>query len=446
MKRNILILLNFSFINLTNLFAQFTSIPIRLVTASGDPLTGQAGNIEFTKYPHNYPADKITGLSVSEIGTAGNYVAKGFNAFQYAKLWLSGVNQQWFDSVLTGNIFNYLSSNYVTLGTSQTITGQKTTTGNWLGTTTGNWIYTGTSTTHTFNDPYISSSSSKYPYNPSLQNLIWRSYADSFYFPREWGYYSSADNKLYFSTSGSLGTFRIAKRGNTQLFDFNNTQFSWQSATGLNLNTDILNRDSIASKNYTGIKDSTWFVLGEPVSKYRFLTLKKPFWHNTLPYPDWKWFYRSVDENNTTLAYDSFTVMNHADMTIDAVPSEVFGDDAWNNVDTVLLPARGLYTITYDCSVIFPYSEVSGVTARDSVMLRFTDQLNDPKEGSYTEIWKDFNTFFAYYPESRPVSKTFTFFNTVPNTPYFLQVRADLNTSLVNAAVTRPQITYVLIR
>jgi hypothetical protein len=79
MKRNIIILLIFSLINLTNLtnlFAQFISIPIRLVTATGEPHTGQAGNIEFTKYPHNYPADKITGISVSEIGTAGNYVRK----------------------------------------------------------------------------------------------------------------------------------------------------------------------------------------------------------------------------------------------------------------------------------------------------------------------------------------------------------------------------------
>jgi hypothetical protein len=138
--------------------------------------------------------------------------------------------------------------------------------------------------------------------------------------------------------------------------------------------------------------------------------------------------------------------MNHAEMTIDQTPFEVFGDDAWNNVDTVILPARGLYTITYDCSVIFPYTEVSGISARDSVMLRFVDLLSGPKPGSYTEIWKDFNNFFAYYPESRPVSKSFTFFNIVPNSTFYLQVRADLNTSLVNAAVTRPEISYVLIR
>lgn len=66
-----------------SLFAQFTSLPIRLVNSSGAPLTGQDGNIEFTKYPHNLPADKVTGITINEIGTAGNYIAKGFTTFQY---------------------------------------------------------------------------------------------------------------------------------------------------------------------------------------------------------------------------------------------------------------------------------------------------------------------------------------------------------------------------
>lgn len=62
-------------------YTQFTSLPVRLVNSSGEPLTGQAANIEFTKYPHNYPADLVAGLSVTEHGTAGNYVARGFSSF-----------------------------------------------------------------------------------------------------------------------------------------------------------------------------------------------------------------------------------------------------------------------------------------------------------------------------------------------------------------------------
>lgn len=103
---------------------------------------------------------------------------------------------------------------------------------------------------------------------------------------------------------------------------------------------------------------------------------EKPFWHNPLPFPDWKWYYKSVSETGVINARDSFTVMNHADMTYDETPFEVFGVESWSDCDTVTLPVRGLYTITYDCSVIFPYTEVSGINERDSVILRVVNELS----------------------------------------------------------------------
>ncbi len=431
-----------------SVYSQFTSLPIRLVNATGTPLTGQSGNIEFTKYPHSYPADKITGITVNEIGTAGNYIAKVFTAFQYAKLWLSGVEQQWFDSVLTGNIFNYLNSNYVTLGTTQTITGSKNTSGNWNVTSTGNWLYSGSLTSNTFYKPYIISTSPWYADYSAMSNtsLLFRSAGDSLYLKREYVYYNTGDNKLYFNTTGNLGTFRIAKRGNGQLFDMNSSHFSWLPGTGLNLNTDILKQDSIASKNYTGIKDSTWNILGEPVNKYRFLTLKKPFWINPLPYPDWKWYYTSVNESGVITARDSFTVMNHADMTFDEAPVEVFAVDVWNDCDTITLPVRGQYIITYNCSLVFPFSEITGVNARDSAIIRVVNELNVDIPASYTEVWKEFNDGNRYFPESKPLSRTFTLYNPIPGTKYYLQVYGALNSQLITIAVTKPSITYLLVR
>ena len=447
-KIRIILLFVSLFVFQVSLLSQFTTLPIRLVNSTGNPLTGQAGNIEFTKYPHNYPADKITGITVSEIGTAGNYTAKGFTTFQYAKLWLSGVEQQWFDSVLTGNIFTYLNGNYVTLGTTQTITGSKNTTGNWNATSTGNWLYSGSSTSNTFYKPYIISSSPWYD-DVSLMpstGMLFRNAGDSLYLKREFAYYTAGDNKLYFNSPGTLGTFKIAKRGNGQLFEMNSSQFNWSPSTGLNLNTDLFNQDSIASKIYTGIKDSTWVNLGEPVSKYRFLTLKKPFWSNPLPYPDWKWYYTSVNESGVINAKDSFTVMNHADMTYDETPFEVFGVSVWSDCDTITLPVRGSYIITYDCNMIFPYSEVSGINARDSAILRVVNELNVDVPASYTEVWKEFNDGIRFYPESRPVSRTFTLFNSVPGTKYYLQLYGILNSSLINIAVTKPTMTYLLVR
>lgn len=447
MKRIILVLVSLLTFGVS-LFSQFTSLPIRLVNSTGNPLTGQGGNIEFTKYPHNYPADKITGITVNEIGTAGNYIAKGFTSFQYAKLRLSGVEQQWFDSVLTGNIFNYLAGNYVTLGTTQTITGSKNTTGNWNATSTGNWLYSGSGTSNTFYKPYIINSSPWYDDVSLMSNtaLLFRNAGDSLYLKREFAYYSSGDNKLYFNTTGTLGTFKIAKRGNGQLFEMNTSQFNWSPSTGLNLNSSLFSQDSIASKIYTGIKDSTWSNLGEPVSKYRFLTLKKPFWANPLPYPDWKWFYMSVNESGSITARDSFTVMNHADMTYDETPFEVFGVDPWSDCDTITLPVRGSYIITYNCSMLFPYSEVASVNARDSARLRIVNEFNVDIPASYTEMWKEFNDGVRYYPQSNPVSKTFTLFNAVPGTKYYLQVFGALNSAMITIAVTKPTITYLLVR
>jgi hypothetical protein len=447
MKKIILIFVSILLFHVS-LQAQFTSLPIRLVNAIGNPLTGQSGFIEFTKYPHNYPADKLTGITVNEIGTAGNYSAKGFTAFQYVKLWLSGVEQQWFDSVLTGNIYTYLNSNYVTLGTTQTITGIKNTTGNWNATSTGNWLYSGSLTSNTFYKPYIISSSPWYDDVSLLPNtgILFRNAGDTLYLKREFVYYSPGDNKLYFNTTGTLGTFKIAKRGNGQLFDFNSSQFNWSPTNGLNINSSVFEHDSIASKNYTGIKDSTWNILGEPVSKYRFLTLKKPFWANPLPYPDWKWYYKSVNESGVITARDSFTVMNHADMTYDETPFEVFGVSTWSDCDTITLPVRGSYTITYDCSMIFPYSEISAVTARDSARMRMVNELSVDIPASYLEAWKDFNSEYKYYPESKPVSKTFTLFNSIPGTKYYLQLYGVLNSALITIAVTKPTVTYLLVR
>jgi hypothetical protein len=447
MKRTILSFILFIMLQ-ASLYSQFTSLPIRLVTSSGTPLTGEAGNIEFTKYPHNFPADLVAGITVSEIGTAGNYVAKGFTTFQFVKLWLSGVEQTWFDSVLTGNIFTYLNSNYVTLGTTQTITGSKNTTGNWNATSTGNWLFSGSSTSNTFYKPYIINSSPWYGDLSQLPGtgLLFRNAGDSLYLQREYVYFNNSENRLYFNTTGTLGTFRIAKRGNGQLFDINPAQFYWSTATGLNLNTGLFNQDSIASRIYTGLKDSTWISLGEPVSKYRTLTLKKPFWYNPLPYPDWKWYYTSVSETGVITSKDSFTVMNHADMTFDETPFEVFGDVLWNDCDTITLPVRGLYHVTYDFNLIFPYTEVSGINARDSVTLRVVNELGVDIPASYLEEFKEFYDGIRYYPQSAAKSKTFTLFNPLPGTKYFLQVKGVLNSGLINIAVTKPSVVYLLVR
>jgi hypothetical protein len=125
--KKILLILTILLLPALQVYSQY-SLPIRLVSSTGTPLTGQAGNIEFTSYPHSYPGDVVSGITVTEVGTAGNYVAKGFTTWEYVKLWISGTNATWFDSVQVGDITAYITTrlgSYVTLSTGQTVSGIK---------------------------------------------------------------------------------------------------------------------------------------------------------------------------------------------------------------------------------------------------------------------------------------------------------------------------------
>lgn len=446
-KLNILLLVGL-FACAQSAVAQFTSVPIRLVTSTGTPLTGKADDIDFTKYPHSYPADVIGSITVTEIGTAGNYIAKGFTTFQYAKLWVDGTNQTWFDSVLTGNIFTYLHATYPRLSISNTFSGATN--------TFVSGIFSGSLTVDgpafTAVDPYINDAGDPYLlYQHSQNSLVHVRLADSLYGRRFW--YAVGDTGYRMHT----GKFIYGRTNNTAPFKLNTSHFSWANDK-LNLSDGVLNQDSIASKRYTNWVDSNWSNLGELVSKYRMATLKKTFWAYPSGYYDWKWHIQSVSESGTVSGKDSVIVVNHGDNSIGySYDIETFGVDSWSNVDTVLLPERGTYQITYHGELIFPYTLVSGIDARDTVQFRIIREFDgfDNVPQSLTTIWKDFASTSSglgspveqfYQPESNPISRTFTMFNQFAGSKWIVQIRADLNTSLINAAVTKPMINFLLIK
>jgi len=223
-------------------FSQY-SVSIRLVNSSGDPLTGQAANIVWTKYPHVYGTDDITGLTTTEYGTAGNYVTKGFTDYQYAQLWLSGVKQTWLDTVITGSITSYLSSNYMNkTGTQTGFTGTKTLTGDWL------W----TAGTITMHKPYIYSSSAWYTDYSLVSNtsLVWKGYADSVY-----------GIKPYFldGTNIRLNTgYNLLGRTNTDPpININDDHFSYTDDE-LSLNPYLFRWDSLSIVEDTAVSESNY--------------------------------------------------------------------------------------------------------------------------------------------------------------------------------------------
>ncbi len=329
----------------TAAYSQWTSYPFSLYDeTTGAPITGQSANIKFTKYPHSYPDDIITGITVVEEGTQGSYNAKGFTTLQYAKMWISGVARNIPDSILTGNIFTYLNTalgSYITKTTTQSgITGSKTL-------SAGDWLMTGG--TFTFNRPYIYSGSSWVSDISTVSNLglVWTDLGDSLYGRRNW-YYDGT--KLRFTSSGYKWYGRTSS---TSPFEINTSQFQWNSDK-LNLLSTAFNSDSVKHNNLTVGKDSTWVVLGENVTKWRFLTLKKGFWANSSNVPDWKWYYKSFDESGILAAADSFAVINDV-VSVDQEISSTLGTTN-TKLDSVYITA-GTWSI--DFGFVFHFSDAS---------------------------------------------------------------------------------------
>lgn len=510
MKKIILML--FVLLSCSEIFSQ-TQISLQLVTNTGAFINGlTSDNIKFRRSPYT-SGDVIAGLTVTQpVGNlTGNYIVTGFSAFEEVKLFVNDIEQTWFGIKYAGNpnshfvnetgnetidgiktfvgvvIFNYpyistdspLYTNYahseffastiVWKKYLEDLYGRLGATNTWTG---GNIFEDNVTVNSQFEaeEPYVNSLSSMYlDYIAASNTLMSRRLTDSFYVKSNYGYYHSGDNKFYFNTPGTLGTYRIAKRGNGQLFDLNPSQFYWDGGTGLNLATGIFNQDSIASKMYSNFKDSTWIVLGEPVSKYRILTLKKRFWANPTDlskqnagYYNWKWYFETVSEAGVRTLNDSSIVINHgANSEGYKYPDEYFGVDTWTTIDTVWFPERALYSVTYQAELLFPYVEISGIDARDTAQFRLVYKPGTEDEiinqSSILTVWKDFKSTAGlmtpveqfYQPESQSVSRTFLLSHPLTmagDNKWFLQLRGDLNSAFTSIAATKPLITYILIK
>ncbi|KXK54871.1 MAG: hypothetical protein UZ05_CHB002000805 [Chlorobi bacterium OLB5] len=352
--------------------AQWTSLPFTLVDDNGDPMTGQGANVKFTKYPHTYPDDIVSGITITEIGTQGTYNAKGFTDFQYVKMWLSGVARTEFDSLLTGNIFPYLQSNFWRTNASQTsLSGAKSiSSGNWT-VSTGDWLKLGG--TETWYKPYIYTGSPWYTDISTIgpTTLMFKLAGDSLYGLKSW-YYDG--DKLRLLTSGNKWYGRTSS---TSPIELNSSHFQWTNDK-LNLLNSAVNIDSIKHNNVTVGKDSTWIVLGEPVTKWRFLSLKKGFWYNAYTIPDWKWVYTSFNESGVLQAMDSMMVINEV-LEIDNETSvSASYDGTYTLIDSLTLPP-GKYFIDFGAQFVRPdHNDASQINITDTVEIALKEESSAP--------------------------------------------------------------------
>jgi hypothetical protein len=398
MKKLILILMLF----VSPLLAQY-SLKIAL------PTSGLSSVIKFAKYPHSdLGADEVTGITVTEPGSAKTYLATGFTTYQYVTLWINGVKQTWFDSVEVGSITAFISSNYVTLNTAQTIASNKTVTGTF--TVSGNtFLYS--PRIHTSGTEYVNNTLSfdnslvfkKYLTSNYLDTTVFYNSGDGFIRLRgefKLGHESDGsgpfnfnpshflwgDDKLSLNTTFNVmdtsviynaggGKFRFTSgnklygpSNSTSPFEINTAQFTW-SSDKLNLSGSILSPDSMRYFKLSIGRDTTWTVLGEPVTKPRSITLKKdnyatPTYVNV---PDWEWNYESRDESGALLATGKYAAINDV-WEVDKVNDITLGTSN-TKLDSIQL-GPGTYSIDFGANYNFDAASFgSAPTSSDTIAI-----------------------------------------------------------------------------
>lgn len=359
------------------IYSQY-SLTIYLQT-SGVPVTGKAGTMVFTRYPHSYGTDNVSGLTISEVGATGSYIAKGFTTYEYVKLWVDGTAQTWFDSVQVGDITAYITTrlgSYVTLGTSQAITGSKTFSGSSIfgdGTVSGNW--TQSLGTFTLYGPKINTSATIYSAygSVSADNLIWLGIGDSLY-----------GRKPYFLDGSNIRLntgYKLYGRTNmTAPINVNTSHFSYSGDMLSLLNP--FTTDSLTIKKDTTISEATYSKLW--TWKRRYFSQRDSM--------DSYIYYKNTYTNTS----DSFAVINKIYDLIDGRSVSYDIGTSGTNIDTIYLPQPGTYQVIINYEYEFEY-----LTPTNSVYdsLKVTVYNGEPSEDDRVEY----------------ATHKFTYTNTVPS-------------------------------
>jgi len=442
MKKTVLASFIFVFLLLGLTSYSQTQVSLQLVDNTGAFINGlTSDNIKFRRSPYT-GGDVVSGLTVTQpVGNLiGNYIVTGFSTFEEVKLFVNDVEQAWFGVKYAGNLPAYIVgvlADYVTIGTNQTITGTKAFSAPQTTFVTG--VFSGSvivdGTLFEAVDPYINANGDPYLlYQHSQNSLTSVRLNDSLYGRKVW--YADGDKMRMLATANKW----YGRTNTISPFEINTDQFQW-SSDKLNLNPSFFSNDSIKTKIITSGKDSTWLVLGEPVSKWRFLSLKKGFWANSLNIPDWKWYYESYSETGVLNARDSFAVINNIYST-DNNNVITLGTSA-TKLDSLLL-APGVYSVSYGINYRFVDASFGGAPTiqPDSLGMSLVVGSSSPADYIYAT-----QQYFADVNYGRLGSLTWTSQVTItaPGYIYLLGIRQNMETGSGHTT-RRSYITATLVR
>lgn len=455
MKKLIFLLLLFS----APAFAQY-SLKIAL------PTTGLSSVIKFAKYPHNdLGADEVTGITVTEPGSAKTYLAVGFTTYQYVTLWINGVKQTWFDSVQVGNpatvfgrlgsantwllsnafYYPYISSSsplYSDYGHAQFFGstliwkdyanakyGQLTASNTWSGTTNqfegalfgDNVTFEGT----TIGSDYTYDMNSNLYLRvtqPSNNTVIWKRYLTDNYLDTSFLFWDGSKLRL------GLGKGPLYGRTNTQPPINVNTNHFEYSGDQLSLKY-ALNFDSATIKKDTIIGEATYSKLW---------SIKRRFF-SQIDSHDVRVYYKNTYPGTS----DSMYLLNVAYQSSNNTSTGLSGS-TWVFADTITVPTFGTWQITYSAVCVFPAA--TGSDAYDSIFVDMGTGTGADKQlaGSETYIthWYD-NA--AQTGGSQTVTWSFVYHTTSDNRTLFL--RGKNSTAAVGTMyINRSNVTYTRIK
>jgi hypothetical protein len=345
-----------------NIFSQY-SIPFRLVQSNGTPRTGEASDVVWTKYPHSFGTDNISGLTTVEVGTAGNYRTYGFSTYQYARLWVDGVLQSWLDSIITGDITAYILSNYISKTTTQTgISGTKS--------LTGDWVYT--NGTQTLFKPYVSNSNPWLTDYSLLTNtmLTPKVINDSLY----------GNGGKFFYTGGKLylhSGIKLYGTGGTQPIQINTTQFDWDATDGLELDNPV-QFDSVTIKEDTTISESNYS---------KIWSIHRNHWSEIDSMRLWMTYYNTLANTR-----DSFQVINNVSSVDNETSVSLLYDGTASKIDSVYLQV-GVYMIDFGMMWERPdHNDIAQIEISDTIIVALKESGSAPNTYLVNNI-RDIETY-----------------------------------------------------
>lgn len=191
----------------------------------------------------------------------------------------------------------------------------------------------------------------------------------------------------YIRLEGNGGTPpKIAREFNAQLFDFNTSQFTWNTSTGLNLNAGLLNNaDSLTTAKLKLVKDST---AGETTWRKEY-NIYRPY-YNIYDSTLIKIQYKNSRWNSTA----EWFLVNTIDEPVNSTDGYVL-TDAMTPILEWTVPHSGTWRLDADFDYEYQIDSIINWGTSDSIYVVLDYEEPPSKAHWIRKVYSPYNTKFG---------------------------------------------------